>query len=245
MTKILIIEDDKNYCENIKILLEEEDYEVLFALNGFDGLDIARSLKPDLIICDVMLPDISGYQILEELRKRETTKLTPFIFLTAKAEMNDLRTGMNLGADDYLTKPYHSHELLQAVKMRLQKSQIEKNIINDKNKLETDDFIFLPAKNNYEVFPVENIVCILAERVYSNVFCKDGKKILVRRLLKQWEESLPDKYFLRIHKSCIINLKFIKKVDKWFNGSLKIFLSNYDQPLIVSRRYAAKLKKNS
>jgi len=245
MIKILIIEDDKSYCENIKFLLEEEEYEVLFALNGFDGLDIAKSLKPDLIICDVMLPDISGYQILEELRKRENTKLTPFIFLTAKAEMNDLRIGMNLGADDYLTKPYHSHELLQAVKMRLQKSQVEKNSIKNKGRLETDDFIFLPAKNNYEVFPVENIVCILAEGVYSNVFCNDGKKILVRRLLKEWEESLPEKYFQRIHKSCVINLKFIKKVDKWFNGALKIFLNDYDKPLIVSRRYAAKLKKNS
>lgn len=245
MIKILIIEDDKSYCENIKLLLEEEDYKVLFAINGFDGLDIAKSLKPDLIICDVMLPDISGYQILEELRKRESTKLTPFIFLTAKAEMYDLRIGMNLGADDYLTKPYHSHELLQAVKMRLRKSQIEKKLINNKNKLETDDFIFLPAKNNYEVFPVENVVCIISEGVYSNVFCKDGKKILVRKLLKEWEQSLPDKFFLRIHKSCIINLKYVKKIDKWFNSSLKIFLDNYEEPLIVSRRYAAKLKKSS
>jgi DNA-binding LytR/AlgR family response regulator len=244
MSKILIVEDDKNYIENIKLLLEEEGYETIYAMNGFDGLHLAKSEKPDLIICDVMLPDVTGYQILEEIRKREITKPTPFIFLTAKAEMSDLRTGMNLGADDYLTKPFHSHELLSAIKMRLGGKNLGKSSSNKKKKLETDDFIFLPAKNNYEVFPVENVVCIISEGVYSNVFCKDGKKILVRKLLKEWEQSLPDKFFLRIHKSCIINLKFVKKVDKWFNGSLKIFLDHHTEPLIVSRRNAIKLKKS-
>ena len=106
MTKILLIDDEKAYLENLNTLLEEEGYETVTASNGMDGIEAAKTSQPDLIVCDIMLPDISGYMILEELRKRKSTKLIPFIFLTAKAEMSDLRKGMNLGADDYITKPF-------------------------------------------------------------------------------------------------------------------------------------------
>ncbi len=100
MTKILLIDDEEAYLENLNTLLEEEGFETVTASNGMDGIDAAKTSQPDLIVCDIMLPDISGYVILEELRKRKSTKLIPFIFLTAKAEMSDLRKGMNLGADD-------------------------------------------------------------------------------------------------------------------------------------------------
>ncbi|HSP88641.1 MAG TPA: response regulator [Ignavibacteriaceae bacterium] len=249
--RILIIEDDKAYIENIKILLEEEGFNVSSALNGFDGVDKAKTEIPDLIICDIMLPDIEGYAVLKELRKREKTKLIPFIFLTAKASMSDLRTGMNQGADDYITKPFRSDDLLTAIKTRLEKANHLKELIRNsevqslsKNKLTAEDFIFLPSKNNYEVLQVNNVVCISSEGVYTNVFNIDGKKILVRKLLKEWEETLPETIFLRIHKSFLINKKYIKKVDKWFNGALKLYLNHYDEALIVSRRYAARLKKS-
>jgi DNA-binding LytR/AlgR family response regulator len=251
LEKILIIEDDKSYIENIKILLEEEEFSVVSAGNGFDGIDVAKSEIPDLIICDIMLPDIDGYSVLKELRRREKTKLIPFIFLTAKAEMTDLRTGMNLGADDYITKPFHANDLLTAVRTRLEKVKIffdsvkkSDELAQTKTKLGPDEFLFLPGKNNYEVLPVNSVVCILSEGVYSNIFSKEGKKILVRKLLKEWEETLPETIFLRIHKSAMINMKYIKKVEKWFNGSLKLYLDHYNEPLIVSRRYAARLKKS-
>ena len=251
MEKILIIEDDRAYIENITILLEEEGFNVVSATNGFDGIDLAKNENPNLIICDIMLPDIDGYSILKELRKREKTKFIPFIFLTAKAEMNDLRVGMNLGADDYVTKPFRTDDLLIAVKTRLEKAKLISDAVkksggltHSKIKLGPDDFLFLPAKNNYEVIPVSNVVCIISEGVYSNVFSIDGKKVLVRKLLKEWEETLPETIFLRIHKSFLINKKHIKKVEKWFNGSLKLYLDHYDEPLIVSRRFAAKLKKS-
>jgi len=251
MEKILIIEDDILYIENIKILLEEEGFEVLSAANGFDGIDEAKNNIPGLIICDIMLPDIDGYSVLVELRKREKTKLIPFIFLTAKAEMTDLRRGMNLGADDYLTKPFHAEDLLTAVKIRLEKasavSEAAKNKFSDaadKKKYTVDDYLFVPTKNNYEVIPVINVVCIVSEGVYTNLFSINGKKVLVRKLLKEWEETLPEALFLRIHKSFLINVKHIKKVEKWFNGALRLYLNYYGDPLIVSRRYAAGLKKS-
>ncbi len=252
MENILIIEDDKAYIENIRILLEEEGYIVAAAENGFDGIDKAKNENIDLIICDIMLPDIDGYTVLKELRKREKTKLIPFIFLTAKAAMSDLRSGMNLGADDYLTKPFRSEDLLNAITIRLAKSKLISNmkkqpedlILDNKMKLGPDDYLFLPTKNNYEVIPVSSVVYIESDGVYSNVFSLDGKKVLVRKLLKEWEETLPPSIFIRIHKSFLVNIKQIKKVEKWFNGTLKLNLHYYNNSLIVSRRYAAKLKKN-
>lgn len=252
MQKILIIEDDKAYIDNIKILLEEEGYNIISAENGFDGIDIAKNENISLIICDIMLPDIDGYSILKELRRREKTKLIPFIFLTAKASMDDLRSGMNLGADDYLTKPFRSEDLLIAITARLEKSKIindlmrkpSDSLLDNKSKLGPDDYLFLPFKNNYEVIPVNNVVYIESAGVYSNVFSSDGKKVLVRKLLKDWEGTLPAAIFIRIHKSFLVNMKHIKKVEKWFNGTLKLYLHNYTESLIVSRRYAARLKKS-
>ena len=252
MDKILIIEDDMAYKDNIKTLLEEEGYNVASAGNGLDGIDIAKNEHIDLVICDIMLPDIDGYEVLKELRKREKTKLIPFIFLTAKASMSDLRSGMNLGADDYLTKPFRSDELLTAITTRLTKSKIisdlvnkpDNSVLNNKTKLGPDDYLFLPAKNNYEIIPVTNVIFIESEGVYSNVFSLDGKRVLVRKLLKEWEETLPPAIFIRIHKSFLVNIKQIKKIEKWFNGSLKLYLHNYKDSLIVSRRYATRLKKS-
>jgi DNA-binding LytR/AlgR family response regulator len=251
MPKILIIEDEEDYIKNIGILLKEEGFNVISATNGFDGIDAAKSENPDLIICDIMLPDIDGYNVLKELRKREKTKLIPFIFLTAKAAMSDLRSGMNMGADDYLTKPFRAEDLLTAIRTRLEKAKTfydlttnSNNSSPTKSKLGPDDYLFLPTKSNYEILPLNNVVCIISDGVYSNVFSTDGKKVLVRKLLREWEESLPETIFLRIHKSFLVNKKHIKKVEKWFNGSLKLYMNHYNEPLVASRRYAARLKKS-
>ncbi len=122
MTKILIIEDEDAIRENIAELLEIENFEVETAANGVQGLQQAQTFIPDLILCDVMMPKLDGYGVLTELRKQPETANIPFIFLTAKSERTDLRQGMNLGADDYLTKPCSSDELLDAIAARLQRT---------------------------------------------------------------------------------------------------------------------------
>ncbi|MEA5541962.1 EAL domain-containing protein [Limnoraphis robusta Tam1] len=122
MTKILIIEDEEAIRENISELLELEGFEVETTTNGIEGLKQAKHIIPDLIICDVMMPKLDGYGVLMELRKHPETANIPFVFLTAKTERTDLRQGMNLGADDYLTKPCSSEELLDAIAARLQRT---------------------------------------------------------------------------------------------------------------------------
>lgn len=119
--KILVIEDQDDVRENIVELLELSHYKVASAPNGKQGVKMALENPPDLILCDIMMPEMDGYEVLYLLMKNPTTNSLPFIFLTAKAEKEDFRKGMNLGADDYITKPYEEMELLRAIERRLEK----------------------------------------------------------------------------------------------------------------------------
>lgn len=123
MRKILIIEDEPEMRRNLATVLRLEGYQPITADNGQAGLDLARKEAPELILCDVMMPGVDGYGVLQALREDNKLALIPFIFLTAKGEKDDLRSGMNLGADDYLTKPVPKTELLQAIEARLRRSQ--------------------------------------------------------------------------------------------------------------------------
>lgn len=121
MTKILVIEDEPTVRANILELLEIENYEVVSAENGLLGALWAQEHIPDLIICDVMMPEVNGYEVLNSLRQEPMTATIPFIFLTAMADKADMRHGMELGADDYLTKPFTRAELMGAIASRLAK----------------------------------------------------------------------------------------------------------------------------
>ncbi len=124
MSKILVIEDEDYVRNNVLELLEAEHFEVIGAENGLLGVGAAQEQIPDLIICDVMMPQMSGHEVLENLRKDPKTELIPFIFLTAKADKTDIRQAMEQGADDYLTKPFTRAELLAAVQTRLEKQGV-------------------------------------------------------------------------------------------------------------------------
>ncbi len=124
MKKILLIEDNKEMRENIAEILELDGYEVVKATNGKEGVSAALHENPDLILCDIMMPELDGYGVLHMLSKNSQTAPIPFIFLTAKAERSDYRMGMGMGADDYLTKPFDDIELLNAVQNRLKRSEI-------------------------------------------------------------------------------------------------------------------------
>lgn len=121
--RILIIEDQPPMRRNLALMLELEGYEVETAENGRIGLEKARAQKPDLVICDVMMPELDGHGVIQALRAAPATELIPFIFLTAKGDKTDLRIGMNFGADDYLTKPVVREDLLAAVAARLARAE--------------------------------------------------------------------------------------------------------------------------
>lgn len=120
-TQIVLIEDNHEMRDNIAEILELSNYTVYPAENGKKGVELIKQHIPDLIICDIMMPELDGYGVLKIISGNESTRHIPFIFLTAKAEKTDFRKGMNLGADDYLTKPFEDVELLEAIETRIRK----------------------------------------------------------------------------------------------------------------------------
>lgn len=125
MTKVLIIEDNDDIRENVVEILELTGYNVAAAENGKIGVELALKFHPDIVLCDIMMPEMDGYNVLQALNTHPETQATPFIFLTAKAERTDVRRGMELGADDYLTKPFDDAELLRAIESRMKRKQIQ------------------------------------------------------------------------------------------------------------------------
>ncbi|MGN6398602.1 MAG: response regulator [Mucilaginibacter sp.] len=121
--KVLIIEDNTDIRENVVEILDLAGYQVFDADNGKTGVELAQKHLPDIILCDIMMPELDGYGVLYMLNKNAATAVIPFIFLTAKAERIDLRKGMEMGADDYLTKPFDDIELLNAIESRLKKKE--------------------------------------------------------------------------------------------------------------------------
>ena len=124
MKRILLIEDDRALRENTEELLELSGYAVTSAPNGKIGIERAKEQLPDIIICDIMMPEVDGYGVLEDLSTDEQTKHIPFIFLSAKTEHKEIRKGMDMGADDYLTKPFEEEDLISAIESRLAKSAL-------------------------------------------------------------------------------------------------------------------------
>jgi CRP/FNR family transcriptional regulator, cyclic AMP receptor protein len=126
MKTILIIEDNEDIRENVAEILMLSNYKVIMAVNGKEGIETAQKSHPDLIICDIMMPGVDGYGVLHVLHKDPETQNIPFIFLTSKSERSDFRSAMEMGADDYITKPFAGNELLNAIESRFRKVDIMK-----------------------------------------------------------------------------------------------------------------------
>jgi CRP-like cAMP-binding protein len=134
MRRLLVIDDHDDIRENIAEILTLAGYEVFTAGNGKRGVETALKEKPELIICDIMMPELDGYGVLHLLRKNEATRDTPFIFLTARTERADFRKGMEMGADDYITKPFDDIEMLNAIEIRLKKYDVLRGKYSDDEK---------------------------------------------------------------------------------------------------------------
>jgi len=131
--KILLIEDNLEMAENIASILQFANYQVEVAKDGKEGVLMAQKGLPDLILCDIMMPELDGYSVLHILNNKPETADIPFIFLTAKADKKDFREGMNLGADDYIIKPFDGLDLLKVVEMRLKKNESIKSKYKEKS----------------------------------------------------------------------------------------------------------------
>lgn len=247
MKKIVVIEDEKGIRENLLILLESEGYEVFTACNGWDGLAKIRENKPDLIICDIMMPDIDGYEVLNFINSEKDNEIIPFIFVTAKVERGDMRKGMNLGADDYILKPYDADELLKAIRTRLDKYDIIKarfeEIKGNKIQYTLNDYLLFRIGDHSVSLKISSIMHIVAEKQYTSVFVENNKSYIVKRSLTSWEEILPKSNFIRIHRSILINMKYLDKIERIDDNCYRAVQKKSGKYFNISRRFYKNLKK--
>ena len=165
MKTILIIEDDIVLRETTAEILELENYKVVTAANGKRGAELAKIILPDLVVCDIMMPELDGFEVLKLLAEDENTKRIPFIFMSAKTEIKDVRRGMDLGADDYLTKPVNDELLISAIESRLAKASL----------LQEEEIEVKKNEENSEIKHIENL------EELKNYFCDFGTSKLLRK----------------------------------------------------------------
>lgn len=219
MKKILLIEDDMVVRENTAELIELSGYEVITAPNGKIGVTVAKNELPDLIVCDIMMPELDGYGVLDALASDEATKHIPFIFLSAKSDHKDIRKGMNMGADDYLTKPFEEKELMSAIESRLAKSDILKEMaaqkqvdeqmhsLNDlKNHIDDNGTIreFRKGETVFAQGNNSNYIYLLTKGVAKSHRIDENGKELITRIFK--EDDLIG------YSSCIQNIPYQESV---------------------------------
>jgi DNA-binding response OmpR family regulator len=156
MKKVLLIEDDAIIRENTAELLELSNFNVITAPNGKIGVELAKRDTPDIVVCDIMMPELDGYGVIEALSKNNDTKYIPFIFLSAKTERTDVRKGMDLGADDYITKPFTEEELISAIESRLAKAAILRDERNNQNESVPENEDELKTLNDLKNFFDDN-----------------------------------------------------------------------------------------
>lgn len=246
--KILVIEDDKTVRRNITLLLNEEGYTVFTARDGREGIVTAKKICPDLILCDIMMQGVDGYGVFVTLLKDPATRTIPFIYLTAKVEKEDIRRGMSLGADDYIFKPFDAEDLLNSIASRLKRIETMKADMEapredgSPEKYSMEDKLFVQVNNKPHLVNISAIAAILAEKQYSTLKLNDGKSYLLRKTLSNWEKMLPENKFLRIHRSTIINIDYLVRMEPWFNSGYLVYLKGMDKPFEISRRYSIKLR---
>lgn len=250
--KVVVIEDDKIVRDNIEIMLEEEGFNVFCLSSGKEGLKIIREVLPDVVVCDIMMPDYDGYEVLQQLHDSIRTKNIPFIFLTAKVEPKDLRKGMELGADDYIFKPFKADDLVNSIRTRLAKYEefrtapsqnIDESSSSGKGRFGENESILINLnRGKVKFIKISSIKYVQALNQYSKIVLDDGDSITLKRTLKTWEDKLPETMFVRIHRSYIINLNYIEKIEKWYNNTLRVHLKKVEEPFVISRNYAKKIK---
>jgi two-component system, sensor histidine kinase and response regulator len=208
MKKILVIEDELSVGSNILEILESGGFAGLLATNGKMGVQLAKEQVPDLIVCDIMMPDMDGYAVLEALRAQLETAAIPFIFLTAKTTRDDVRHGMNLGADDYITKPFRRTELLDAIAVRLAKATALKQLQHQVQELQQTniekDELILTVSHDLRA-PLANIKLIAEtlkitpnldqQEQYLSILelvCEQGNDLINNLLV--WRQLQEEKY---------------------------------------------------
>src|SRR5262245_59036171 len=232
--KAVIVDDERLARNKLRSLLAQHPQ--IRLVGEADSVDSAietiERTMPDVVFLDIQMPGKSGFELVNRIDLP-----LKIIFVTAFDEY--AIRAFELNALDYLLKPVSPERLTKAIdRLASPPTPIEKS----SRPLEYDDFLFLPFVDASRFLRVRDIKCVRAADVYSEIFTAGGEKTLVLKPLNEWEERLPEKHFARIHRSTIINIEFVERVEKSFNYSFEVYLRGGVEPLMMSRRYAARLK---
>jgi len=233
--RAIIVDDERLARNDLRLLLKDHaNIEVLGeASNGQDGLDMVKELEPDLVFLDIQMPGMNGFDVLEHISSDVRV-----IFVTAFDEYA-LRA-FEVNALDYLLKPVNAERLQQSIE-RLE--LIPDDDDKDLRELEYNDRLLLKLDTSLGFLKVSTIVCITSAGDYSEVLCTNKKKVLVHKSMAEWETRLPDPYFNRIHRTTIVNMEYVDRLEEWFNNSYRVYMKGIEEPYVMSRRYVTKLKQ--
>jgi two-component system, LytTR family, response regulator len=233
--KAIIVDDERLARNRLRLILAEHPtiQVVAEADSVKTALAAIRTTKPDVLFLDIQMPGETGFDLVNQLGRA-----IKIIFVTAFDEY--AIRAFEVNALDYLLKPVNPERLALAIE-KLQ--QTAAPAVNFHRPLEYDDFIFLTVGESSRFLRVSLMRCIRAAGMYSEIITSDGQKLLILKPLSEWEERLPEKFFARIHRSTIINIECVERIEKAFNYSYQVHLRGIAEPLTMSRRHAAKLKE--
>ncbi len=232
--KALLVDDERLARNDLRLLLKEHPNIQIVgeAANGLEALELIKEVEPDLVFLDIQMPGVDGFNVLEHISSEINV-----IFVTAFDEYA-LRA-FEVNALDYLLKPVNPERLQQSIE-RL--DQIPEEHDADLRELEYHDRLLLKLDTSLGFLKISTIVCITSAGDYSEVLCTNQKKVLVHKSMSEWESRLPGTYFTRIHRTTIVNMEFVDRLEEWFNNSYRVYLKGIKEPYVMSRRYVAKLK---
>ena len=233
--KTIIVDDERLARREMRRLLSEFDEITVAgeAENLSEAVELIEREKPHIVFLDIQLGGENGFELLEK-----TAHEFKLVFVTA-FDAYAIRA-FEVNALDYLLKPVNPERLAKAIERVAEDTAGEEK--TELRAFEFDDRIFLEVGNRSVFLKVCEISHINSSGDYSEVFTIDKRKFLLEKSLREWEERLPEKHFLRIHRQTIINLEEIEEIETWFNRTFQVRLKNATAPLAVSRRYAVKLK---
>lgn len=231
----LIVDDERLARKDLVSLLAE--HPIITVLGEADSvsaaLDAIEQLNPDIIFLDIQMPGESGFDLLNKISIQAKV-----IFVTAFDEY--AIRAFEVNALDYLLKPVNPDRLARTIERLEQEYETE---TTEHRKLKYDDRLFLMIDNQMKFLKLKAILSISAAGDYSEILMFDKQKGLTLKSMKEWEARLPEEYFCRIHRSTIINMEHIDRLEEWFNYSYRVYLKGIEKPYVMSRRYVTKLKK--
>lgn len=230
----LIVDDEKLAREELINLLSVYDTinVVGEAANAKAALKQIEELHPDVIFLDIQMPGETGLVFAEKVPSE-----IKIVFVTAYDEY--AIRAFEINALDYLTKPIYPVRLETTIGRLL---EVEESVESKREELTYDDFIFVKLNKTVKFIKLNTIICICSAKEYTQVYTNEGNKGLILLALSEWETKLPSSQFIRIHRSTVININFVNKIEPWFNNSYKVFMKGIDEPMMMSRRYVAKIK---